>query len=245
MHFSARFAFFVLEGCMLCAVSQRAGPQMELSWKAGLCWLRKSAFVGSLCSSDDPGLANGPIKEQQTGILTLAIWAHLKDYCYYLCSNTITINQSAQAVKVIEDMYHSVMKSPIAAQFCLASLSRNSFTLTRLFEFRVYLFICDIQMLKRRKRSVTVLMWVERIISRDKQPTNNRHNVDWPLYFISVFTVEGEGQGRIIQRFPEKDWEDSPFPQGIELVSQQIDMFRCRSATRTRCLTQSVLSAIA
>lgn len=31
--------------------------------------------------------------------------------------------------------------------------------------------------------------------------------------------VEGEGQGRILQRFPEKDWEDSPFPQGIELVS--------------------------
>ncbi|XP_029350760.1 myotubularin-related protein 5 isoform X3 [Echeneis naucrates] len=32
--------------------------------------------------------------------------------------------------------------------------------------------------------------------------------------------VEGEGQGRIFQRFPEKDWEDSPFPQGIELFCQ-------------------------
>uniref|UniRef100_A0A8C3AWJ1 SET binding factor 1 n=1 Tax=Cyclopterus lumpus TaxID=8103 RepID=A0A8C3AWJ1_CYCLU len=32
--------------------------------------------------------------------------------------------------------------------------------------------------------------------------------------------VEGEGQGRILQRFPEKDWEDSPFPQGIELASE-------------------------
>lgn len=31
--------------------------------------------------------------------------------------------------------------------------------------------------------------------------------------------MEGEGQGRILQRFPEKDWEDSPFPQGVELVS--------------------------
>ncbi|XP_072309412.1 myotubularin-related protein 5 isoform X5 [Eucyclogobius newberryi] len=31
---------------------------------------------------------------------------------------------------------------------------------------------------------------------------------------------EGEGQGRILQRFPEKDWEDSPFPQGIELFCQ-------------------------
>lgn len=28
-----------------------------------------------------------------------------------------------------------------------------------------------------------------------------------------------EGQGQILQRFPEKDWEDNPFPQGIELVS--------------------------
>ncbi|CAB1416157.1 unnamed protein product [Pleuronectes platessa] len=33
-------------------------------------------------------------------------------------------------------------------------------------------------------------------------------------------SVEGEGQGRILQRFPEKDWEDSPFPQGIELFCQ-------------------------
>ncbi|XP_034019214.1 myotubularin-related protein 5 isoform X3 [Thalassophryne amazonica] len=32
--------------------------------------------------------------------------------------------------------------------------------------------------------------------------------------------VEGEGQGRILQRFPEKDWEDNPFPQGIELFCQ-------------------------
>uniref|UniRef100_A0A3P9JWX6 SET binding factor 1 n=1 Tax=Oryzias latipes TaxID=8090 RepID=A0A3P9JWX6_ORYLA len=28
------------------------------------------------------------------------------------------------------------------------------------------------------------------------------------------------GQGCILQRFPEKDWEDSPFPQGIELFCQ-------------------------
>uniref|UniRef100_A0A3Q2WBJ7 SET binding factor 1 n=1 Tax=Haplochromis burtoni TaxID=8153 RepID=A0A3Q2WBJ7_HAPBU len=32
--------------------------------------------------------------------------------------------------------------------------------------------------------------------------------------------LEGEGQGRILQRFPEKDWEDSPFPQGVELFCQ-------------------------
>ncbi|KAM4039195.1 myotubularin-related protein 5 isoform 3-T3 [Anomaloglossus baeobatrachus] len=28
------------------------------------------------------------------------------------------------------------------------------------------------------------------------------------------------GQGKILQRFPEKDWEDNPFPQGIELFCQ-------------------------
>uniref|UniRef100_A0A3B5KX53 Uncharacterized protein n=1 Tax=Xiphophorus couchianus TaxID=32473 RepID=A0A3B5KX53_9TELE len=35
-----------------------------------------------------------------------------------------------------------------------------------------------------------------------------------------VLVTKGEGQGRILQRFPEKDWEDSPFPQGIELFCQ-------------------------
>ncbi|ELK18020.1 Myotubularin-related protein 13 [Pteropus alecto] len=29
----------------------------------------------------------------------------------------------------------------------------------------------------------------------------------------------GAGLGKIIQRFPQKDWDDTPFPQGIELVS--------------------------
>uniref|UniRef100_A0A7N8XJ28 SET binding factor 1 n=1 Tax=Mastacembelus armatus TaxID=205130 RepID=A0A7N8XJ28_9TELE len=37
---------------------------------------------------------------------------------------------------------------------------------------------------------------------------------------VCVSAVEGEGQGRILQRFPEKDWEDSPFPQGIELLQK-------------------------
>uniref|UniRef100_A0A3P9PW06 SET binding factor 1 n=1 Tax=Poecilia reticulata TaxID=8081 RepID=A0A3P9PW06_POERE len=35
-----------------------------------------------------------------------------------------------------------------------------------------------------------------------------------------VLVTKGEGQGRILQRFPEKDWEDSPFPQGVELFCQ-------------------------
>ncbi len=39
---------------------------------------------------------------------------------------------------------------------------------------------------------------------------------------LCLSAVEGEGQGRILQRFPEKDWEDSPFPQGIELVRQHL-----------------------
>ncbi|XP_034082856.1 myotubularin-related protein 5-like isoform X4 [Gymnodraco acuticeps] len=39
-------------------------------------------------------------------------------------------------------------------------------------------------------------------------------------YDLDKRAVEGEGQGRILQRFPEKDWEDSPFPQGVELFCQ-------------------------
>uniref|UniRef100_A0A8B9DCW1 SET binding factor 1 n=1 Tax=Anser cygnoides TaxID=8845 RepID=A0A8B9DCW1_ANSCY len=35
-----------------------------------------------------------------------------------------------------------------------------------------------------------------------------------------VCAGSGDGQGQILQRFPEKDWEDNPFPQGIELFCQ-------------------------
>uniref|UniRef100_A0A8C3QDD6 Uncharacterized protein n=1 Tax=Geospiza parvula TaxID=87175 RepID=A0A8C3QDD6_GEOPR len=35
-----------------------------------------------------------------------------------------------------------------------------------------------------------------------------------------LFGESGDGQGQILQRFPEKDWEDNPFPQGIELFCQ-------------------------
>jgi len=31
--------------------------------------------------------------------------------------------------------------------------------------------------------------------------------------------VGGQGRGKILQRFPEKDWENCPFTQGIELAS--------------------------
>uniref|UniRef100_A0A8I5QKS9 SET binding factor 2 n=1 Tax=Homo sapiens TaxID=9606 RepID=A0A8I5QKS9_HUMAN len=36
----------------------------------------------------------------------------------------------------------------------------------------------------------------------------------------------GEGLGKIIQRFPQKDWDDTPFPQGIELGSALPDALR-------------------
>ena len=36
---------------------------------------------------------------------------------------------------------------------------------------------------------------------------------------IVVLTANGQGKGKILQRFPEKDWENCPFTQGIELVS--------------------------
>lgn len=50
-----------------------------------------------------------------------------------------------------------------------------------------------------------------------------------PRFCFCVSPVEGEGQGRILQRFPEKEWEDSPFPQGVELVSPHLKTCPCRS----------------
>ncbi|NP_001411998.1 myotubularin-related protein 13 isoform 5 [Homo sapiens] len=39
-------------------------------------------------------------------------------------------------------------------------------------------------------------------------------------YQSARITGSGEGLGKIIQRFPQKDWDDTPFPQGIELFCQ-------------------------
>lgn len=61
----------------------------------------------------------------------------------------------------------------------------------------------------------------------------NTNNLTW-LICLSVSAVEGEGQGRILQRFPEKDWEDSPFPQGVELVSL---IFLCKSEAKVEHTT--------
>lgn len=35
----------------------------------------------------------------------------------------------------------------------------------------------------------------------------------------------GEGCGKIIQRFPKKDWEGTAFPQGVEMASH--DTYFC------------------
>jgi hypothetical protein len=43
--------------------------------------------------------------------------------------------------------------------------------------------------------------------------TNNIRNV-------FVFLGNDSQQGKILQRFPEKDWPDTPFIEGMELVSK-------------------------
>lgn len=58
------------------------------------------------------------------------------------------------------------------------------------------------------------------LVEANGQQTIYITRTDLYMFSCCVSAVEGEGQGRILQRFPEKDWEDSPFPQGIELVSQ-------------------------
>lgn len=37
-----------------------------------------------------------------------------------------------------------------------------------------------------------------------------------PVFFF--FLGSGEGCGKIIQRFPKKDWDGTAFPQGVEMV---------------------------
>ncbi|XP_042300057.1 myotubularin-related protein 5-like isoform X2 [Sceloporus undulatus] len=40
------------------------------------------------------------------------------------------------------------------------------------------------------------------------------------MFLFSLPAGSTDGQGQILQRFLEKDWEDNPFPQGIELFCQ-------------------------
>lgn len=41
-----------------------------------------------------------------------------------------------------------------------------------------------------------------------------------PSFFFSFIKIlgSGEGCGKIIQRFPKKDWDGTAFPQGVEMV---------------------------
>ncbi|XP_065491467.1 myotubularin-related protein 13 isoform X7 [Caloenas nicobarica] len=50
-------------------------------------------------------------------------------------------------------------------------------------------------------------------------PTARLHP-DMPSATQETAHCPTEGFGKIIQRFPQKDWEDTPFPQGIELFCQ-------------------------
>lgn len=44
------------------------------------------------------------------------------------------------------------------------------------------------------------------------------HSFYWQM-LIFFFAGSGEGCGKIIQRFPKKDWDGTAFPQGVEMVS--------------------------
>ncbi|NXU77994.1 MTMR5 protein, partial [Oreotrochilus melanogaster] len=44
----------------------------------------------------------------------------------------------------------------------------------------------------------------------------------------------GDGQGQILQRFPEKDWEDNPFPQGIELGCSEVGWISLKVSSSQR-----------
>lgn len=75
---------------------------------------------------------------------------------------------------------------------------------------------------KWRAQLVYKLSWFKSsLFVATNKTANSSDNTDWPLLCPPFCppAVEGEGQGRILQRFPEKDREDSPFPQGVELVS--------------------------
>lgn len=48
-----------------------------------------------------------------------------------------------------------------------------------------------------------------------------------PLHLLTgarLFSLSGSGEGcgKIIQRFPKKDWEGTAFPQGVEMVSTSL-----------------------
>lgn len=40
--------------------------------------------------------------------------------------------------------------------------------------------------------------------------------------FDSQLNLGALGAGKVVQRFPDKDWPDAPFIEGIELVSRSL-----------------------
>ena len=58
-------------------------------------------------------------------------------------------------------------------------------------------------------------------------------NQSYCMYeFVCVCAGSGTGSGKVLQRFPEKDWDDCPFTIGLELVSYMIMMFLSLFFTR-------------
>lgn len=53
------------------------------------------------------------------------------------------------------------------------------------------------------------------------------------MVLLSRFTLgngtHNQSQGKILQRFPEKDWDDAPFIEGIELVRLTVDFNQHRA----------------
>lgn len=58
------------------------------------------------------------------------------------------------------------------------------------------------------------ILWLLAMIMRKKVSTY------FCLFHVTTFYLQGSGisSGIILQRFPEKDWEDTPFIEGIEWV---------------------------
>lgn len=75
--------------------------------------------------------------------------------------------------------------------------------------------LCAARVRLTQRRSIPLLPPAGRYRRLKRRVGTCRRPSNPPL----VSAGSGDGQGQILQRFPEKDWEDNPFPQGIELVS--------------------------
>ena len=50
---------------------------------------------------------------------------------------------------------------------------------------------------------------------------------------LYIFVGNGISCGKVIQRFPEQDWNNCVFTQGIELVSEHLDCISLCSTSNT------------